>query len=327
MFYHNKQKKKYQLHDFKDDNTWVIFRMDMFVDKQIVDVYAILTLPEDMIVGHEIAITELSEEQVDKLLKSALFQYGEIPKQILLAHNDPIEPLLLEWANDLQVKINTVPAISLEDLTDPVKESFRSKFSGLAPKRDRTEDEEIDYENAKRSIPDSYDLCPCASGLKYKYCCKRIFREITEAMVAVEEGYYKEALGWIAKARAKVGNTAEVYCRESIVYSFFDTQKSEECLQKCLEVNPKHPRAFYLQGLNLLGQGDFYGAVIAYKKAISYYPATDHYHLNEVHNNLGTLYYRMGNLALAKSELETALRYLPTDKMTQRNLQDFFPNR
>lgn len=58
--------------------------------------------------------------------------------------------------------------------------------------------DDLDYENAKRSIPDSYDLCSCASGSKYKFCCKRIFGEIVNAMVAAEEGEFEEALKWIA---------------------------------------------------------------------------------------------------------------------------------
>jgi len=54
-------------------------------------------------------------------------------------------------------------------------------------------------------IPDSYDLCPCASGLKYKVCCKPILKEITYAMTAAEEGNLKEALEWMDKAKSWFG--------------------------------------------------------------------------------------------------------------------------
>ena len=41
-------------------------------------------------------------------------------------------------------------------------------------------------ECAKKMIPDSYDLCPCASGKKYKFCCKKIFVEIMECLIYIE---------------------------------------------------------------------------------------------------------------------------------------------
>ena len=71
-------------------------------------------------------------------------------------------------------------------------------------------------------IPDSYDLCPCASGSKSKFCCKRIFPEIVQAMAAAEEGDYREALRWMKEAEKIAGLSAEVLCRLAIVYRYFD---------------------------------------------------------------------------------------------------------
>ena len=47
------------------------------------------------------------------------------------------------------------------------------------------------------------------------------------AMGASEEGRRAEALEWIAKAKEIVGETAEVLCREAIVYSYFDQPKMQ----------------------------------------------------------------------------------------------------
>lgn len=248
--------------------------------------------------------TELTQETLDALLEKALDQNPILPDKILLAEHDPALSFLKVFATKLDVKVETAPSICFEELTKEVKQHF-----GIESYQDKT-------------IPDSYDLCSCASGLKYKFCCKRILVEITSAMAAVEEGCFTEALEWIAKARKIAGNTSEVLCRESIVYSLLNPVKSDELLKKCMEVNPKHPRAYYLHAINLTEKGDLEGAIKAYETAISNYPKTDHYHLNEAHNNLGFIYYHMGNYQKAKSEWELAVKLLPSDETARRNLQD-----
>jgi Tfp pilus assembly protein PilF len=148
-----------------------------------------------------------------------------------------------------------------------------------------------------------------------------------EAMVAAENGNISAALSWIEKAKAIVGETAEVVCRESVVYSFCDTKKSNELLEKCLAIDPKHPRAHYLQGIRLAKEGNLQGAIQAYETAIAHYPKTDVFHLNEVYNNLGGIFYKMKNYDQARTAWEKALLYLPSDRMAQDNLRDFIYKR
>lgn len=96
-----------------------------------------------------------------------------------------------------------------------------------------------------------------------------------------------------------MGETAEVLCREAIIYSFFNKQKSEELLEKCLTLHPKHPRAHYIRAIDLKEKGDLDGAILAYKTAIMHYPETAHFHLNEAYNNLGTIYYQLEEMLSA----------------------------
>jgi tetratricopeptide (TPR) repeat protein len=186
-------------------------------------------------------------------------------------------------------------------------------------KTNQRDDDEI----AQEIIPQSYDPCTCASGKKFKFCCKPIFLYIMEAMCAAEDGLHEEALEWILKAEKIVGNTAEVLCRKAIIYSFTDKKKCAEYLEKCLEVNPQHPRAHYVLGILLNKTGDYEAAIAAYLKAISYYLSTDHYHLNEVYNNLANVYHEIGEHTKAVAAWKTALEYSPTDKMARMNLQKF----
>lgn len=178
-------------------------------------------------------------------------------------------------------------------------------------------------EAMQQMIPQPYSPCTCASGKKFKFCCKSIFNYIVEAMCAAEDGLHEQALEWISKAEKIVGNTAEVLCRKAIVYSFIDRQRYSEYLQKCLEVNPQHPRAHYLQGIDSNKKGEYEAAIAAYLKAIQYYPSTDHYHLNEAYNNLANVYHQLGEHTKAIAAWKTALEYSPTDKMARVNLQKF----
>ena len=142
-------------------------------------------------------------------------------------------------------------------------------------------------------------------------------------MTAAESGNLKEALKWMDTARSKVGETAEILCRYAIVYTFFDTFKADEYLEKCLLSAPNHPRANYVKGIDLKEKGDIEGAIKAYKTAIKYYPSTDRYHLNEAWNNLGTAYYDVGQYLDAKVAWEKALVYLPEDPVATDNLNEF----
>lgn len=319
--------QKYQFEDFKHNNAWLVFRMDVLVAGEPADIYTVMDLPYGMLLANAIAIEELAETQVQVLLEKAFSQASEIPKRILLSQNDPSEPFFQKWAVNWGISIETAPAACFEALTEEPKTAFANFnrtgncSSTSEPEDFKDETEKLDYERAKQSIPDSYDLCSCGSGAKYKFCCKRIFIEVAKAMVAAEEGRYKEALEWMAKARKLVGETSEVLCREAIIFNYFDSEKCQEHLKKSLALNPKHPRIYYLRALDLVDRGDLEGAVRAYTTAISYYPKTDRYHLNEAHNNLGGVYYRMGNYKKAKAAWELALKLMPADEMTRRNLQ------
>jgi len=316
----------YDLDSFYKNAAWLIFRIDSQVQAEPIDIYMLMDLPSGNIMSHEIVVSVLSQKQADTLLKQGKQKKASTPKRLLLAIGDPAEKFLRKSAKSLSMTLELVPASYLNDIVAPIKQSFGEHFyspSSLGYANLKESTDELDRESAKCMIPDSYDPCSCASGKKYKFCCKKIFLEIMEAMVATEEGNIAKAIEWMTKAKAIVGETAEVLCREAIVYSFFDPEKSADMLKKCLTVNPLHPRAHYLRGLMLKEQGDFQAAVEAYETAIANYPLSDQYHLNEAYNNLGTAFYSMGDYPKAKSAWERALLCLPSDKTAQRNLAEF----
>jgi tetratricopeptide (TPR) repeat protein len=262
-------------------NAWIVSRLDTQIKNQPVDIYFVLDVANGNILSFETVETELSQVQADMLLKVAKTKSS--PEKVIIAKGDPAELLVHYSAKKLRIDFKTSSVLELEEFIIPIKRSFGEYFfspSSLGCSNNNTDTAE--EESARRMLPDSYDLCSCASGKKYKFCCKAILREITEAMVAAEEGNLEGALNWIDKARKVVGETAEVLCRESIVYSFFGMEKSKLLLEKCLALNPKHPRAHYLCGIDFKLQGDNLSAINEYKIAIANYPETDHYHLNFV---------------------------------------------
>lgn len=306
----------YQPNDSYLNDTWLIFRLNSHVKHQPVDIYWLFDLSNEIILAIDIVEDQLSQSQANTLLKEAKLKSGQYPQSLILTHGDPAEGVLAHAAKKLNIFFATAPAADFEDWIAPIKTEFgKAIFSpssiGYVHVKEGTD--ELDKESLKRMLPDSYDPCPCPSGEKYKFCCKRILPEIMEAMVAAQEGDYKQALQWLKKAKKIVGETAEVLCREAIIYSYFDMQKSDKVFKRCLSINPNHPRAHYIRGLSLRKQGDFHGA-------IAHYPETDHYHLYETYNNLGSVYCALGHLDKAKAAWEKAVFFLPSDKIARENL-------
>ena len=313
---------KLQYQDFLPKDSWLIFRLDTQVADKSADVYMLMELPCGDIISHAVTIDEgLAPDKLQDFLQKAYDKKGYWPKKVLVLKNDPIESSLKELPPHL--KIEPHPESALEDLIAPVKESF-GKFcfspSSLFYSHARDDVEADELEAARQGIPDTYAPCPCASGKKYKFCCKPIFREIVGAMTEAEQGQKSEALKFIQDAKKRVGETAEVLCREAIVHSFFDEVEFNRLLNHCLDRFPNHPRANYIKGLDSREKGRFLEAITFYKKAIDNYPKTDRFHLNEVYNNIGSVYYELKNYEEAKESWERALFLLPSDRMVKKNL-------
>jgi len=325
--------KRYQLEDFEFNPAWLLCRVDaQFDDAKTVDVYFVIDLPSSMLLAHEIVVDVISKQQVKEIINMAGEKF-ELPKRIILASGDPAEEHLSKICKKLGIAFETIPAPYLEELTTDIKQFCGEHFFSpssiphMIPDDVIEEYEDISKADLIASIPDSYSPCPCNSGKKYKFCCKPIFREITEAMVAAEEGDFPEALSWIEDARKIVGTTGELMCREAIVYSYFNQAKYAELLHECLKEFPNYPRAHYVHGIDLKSQNDLAGAIKAYKRAISLYPTSDQYHLNESYNNLGTVLYDSGDIEGAKAAWEKALFLMPSDRLVRQNLEGCIYNR
>lgn len=313
---------------FKPAEAWLFFRVDVFVQSQPIDIYFMIDIASSYVFGQAMVEGDLPKEsEIKDILKSASNLTHRWPKILYCVANDPAEALFRKISLERGIKFASAQEASVEFVLGPFKKEFSQTFFsplGVAGSTENNGKPTIDQSLGKAFIPDSYNSCSCGSGSKYKFCCKPILKEITHAMVAAEEARFDEALKHMANATSIKGEeTPEILCRYAIVYSFIDMDKARGYLDKCLIKAPNHPRAHYINGMDLREVGDFDGAIESYMIAVNNYPSSDTYHLNEVWNNLGTVYYDMGNYAKAKAAWEKAVLYLPEDEVAKGNLQEF----
>ena len=306
---------------FRVNEAWIACRLSSLdmVAGAPVDLYVLVDAASEYIFGHLLVLDEVpSPDETQALFEKAYAAKGEWPDKLIAPKLDPALQVFQEQADAGGFPMEVVPVPQLEEFIRPLQTSFAAFRSqgAVPPPQSAAEEQEV-----RAMVPDSYDPCPCASGKKFKFCCKPVFAHIVEAMCAAEEGRPGEAVQWLDKARSKVGETAELLCRYAIVYSYNSDAKFHEYLERALEKNPNHPRSHYLLGLDHSEHERLEAAVVAYQRAIACYPATDKYHLNETWNNLANMYYRLERHREAKGAWEKALTYAPYDEVTRRNLQ------
>lgn len=325
---------KYTFDMFKNPNeAWVVVRLDMLgqVRDNPFDMYVMLDAYSAYAFGSIIVLGECPKpEEVLDLFDRAFLSKKEHAQKILFPKGDPAEEFFYNEAKKRNIAFEVVPKSDLEAFAEPIIDvisEFMEKKSFSCDDRVKPEENpEVQKRMMRDFVPDSYDPCSCGSRKKFKFCCKPIYREIIDAMAYAQNGSYEDALEAMRKAEKVIGRTAEVLCRYSIVYHYFDVKKSNKYLDECFKKFPNHPRANYLKGILLKEERRFEEAIEAYKRAIANYPKTDKYHLNETWNNLGTVYYESGNFFEAKAAWEQALIYIPYDRVVRENLRGFIYN-
>lgn len=314
----------YDMNGQEAELSWVIFRVDAELEgKRPIDVYMILDTSEDKILSIVCVETYLSNDEAHSLVREAYLKVKQhLPKVVFYAKNDPGQEFIQNACAKYGLNFKPMPQLAIDPLVEKARGFFSKPTPNLSTEVSSAENLDSDeMEGAKAMIPDSYDPCICNSGQKYKFCCKRIFMEICEAMCAAEQGQIDLALSWLARAEEVVGETSEITCRKAAILSIIDEKKSNETLDRCLLLNPIHPRAHYLKGLMHRKKGELEQAIGFYRRAIELYPETAHYHLNEVYNNLGSIYYEMNEFKDAKDAWSKALIYLPSNNLSRKNYE------
>lgn len=309
------------------NQAWILHREEIeTIQEGSCNIYVLLDAYTGYCFGQELCVDLPSTTKIVSLLQLAKSQAGTWPLQILILKQDPFLETLGTICKGFKLSLKEMTAKELQPFVRDFKDSFRQFKKGVPVGDDSDELSSEEQEELEAFIPESYSPCPCASGKKFKFCCQKIFKDITFAMCAAQDGKLKEALKHIKIAEDKVGRTAEVVCREAICWSFSDLTKTQLLLVEALQINPNHPRANYVCGIDAKSANDFEQAISFYLTAIENYPVEDKFHLNETYNNLGTAFYELRKYKDAKEAWEKALVLLPSDRIVKENLVEFIYN-
>ncbi len=305
----------------KPNDAWILHREEIeTIQDGSCNVYVLVDAYSGFCFGQEVSVDLPDLSRIDGILKTAHSKAGTWPKQILLLKKDPFADAFQAICKGLEIPHKEMTAKDLQPFVQSLKDSFGQfkKRASEPPPFSKIEQEEL-----AAFVPESYSLCPCASGKKFKFCCQKTFKDIVFAMCAAEEGDLNEALRFMKQAEEKAGRTAEIVCRYAISWSFFDMKKCNLLLGEAIQLNPKHPRANYILGIEAVADEEYDKAIVFYQTAIENYPKEDRFHLNETYNNLGTAYYCLKKYKEAKEVWEKALILLPSDQMVRKNLFEF----
>jgi Tfp pilus assembly protein PilF len=310
--------------EMQPNDGWIWFRLHTIFTIADVDIDPMALIDAASGYCFGMVLVDPAKPGLSKKLRSvfrdANRKAGQWPKALYLALEEPTEAVVRACAEKSGIDVRVVPQAVLDPAVQDFTESFNRSLSGNRDDEDFDPDE---FEAARQFLPDAYDPCPCASGKKYKFCCKPVFRHIVGAMAAFEDGNQAAALRELDIAKIRVGETAEILSRYGIVYSANDRGKALDFFRRALQVNPQHPRTHYLLGLDHAENGRLKEAKESYRTAIANYPESDRYHLNESWNNLANIHHREGDMALAKEAWEKAVMYMPADKTARDNLIHF----
>jgi tetratricopeptide (TPR) repeat protein len=308
----------------KPNEAWILHQEEMHTTQDgSCNIYLLLDAYSEFLFGQEISVDLPTKQNINNLLKNAYSKSGSWPQQFLILKKDPFVDTFQEICEEIKIPLKELTAKEMQPLVQGFRNSFRQfKMGGPQTEKPRPMTD-VEEEELAAFIPETYAPCPCASGKKFKFCCQKIFKEITFAMCDAQDGHLNKALQFMKEAEDKVGRTAEVVCRHAICWSFFDINKSLVLIKEALIQNPKHPRANYVMGIDSVAKGNFEKALEYYQTAIDNYPEGDRFHLNETYNNMGTAYYNLKKYKEAKDVWEKGLVLLPTDLMIKNNLYKF----
>jgi Tfp pilus assembly protein PilF len=302
----------------KPNDLWVFHREELeTIQDGVCDIYVILDAVSGQCISFNTSKDLPPVPQLMSIIKEAIAKHGATPKNMAILKSDPLAEIIEGICHSFKIPFTTFTKKEITTFVSDFSNQFRTEMKGMKPLDDSPE-----HKEAEAFIPQTYGPCPCASGLKYKFCCQKIFKDIVNAMADAQQGYINEALASMQEAEKKVGLTAEVLSRYGIVWSFTDMKNAKEYFKKALKVNPNHPRTNYVLGIEAADKKKYKKAITYYQKALENYPIEDKFHHNETLNNLGNVYYHLKDYKAAKDAWEKALVLLPSDRMVIGNLFD-----
>lgn len=210
--------KKQFLNFTNVNQAWIFHREEIQTEEDgVCNFYVLLDAYSMFCLAQELSIDLPTYSKISQVLKSAFLQSKSKPQQILISKSDPFVETFTRICNEFEVPLTELTIKDLLPIVKPFKDSFKQfqkESTQTAQQSFNTKMlSDIEQEELKYFIPETYSLCPCASGKKFRFFCQKIFKDITYAMCAAEEGKLEESLKFMKDAEEKMGRTAEVVCR------------------------------------------------------------------------------------------------------------------
>jgi tetratricopeptide (TPR) repeat protein len=170
-----------------------------------------------------------------------------------------------------------------------------------------------------------YELCPCGSGKKFKWCCQELYSHIERAFDLFFSEQQDAALKLLDELAETHPNNAEVWGRKAeILLELGQVEAAEAALDKALAVNPNYAFAYFLRGILRHQEGELIGALHLYRQAARLLSPLTRHLFAEVYNGILRCELALGHPIAARAALDIAQRYAPSDPTLQEAEQRFF---
>ncbi|VTS06048.1 tetratricopeptide repeat protein [Tuwongella immobilis] len=134
------------------------------------------------------------------------------------------------------------------------------------------------------ALVDTYKLCPCGSGRKYKWCCQPLEPMIEKAQEQIRNGQVEAALGTLQQLTKDHPENPQSFGQlASLLMQLQRGDEAEASLDQAFAVQPNYPYGLMLRGLMRNAEGETIGALILFRKAIEAYHEEAHEPLTELH--------------------------------------------
>jgi tetratricopeptide (TPR) repeat protein len=172
-------------------------------------------------------------------------------------------------------------------------------------------------------MPALYDLCPCGSGQKFKWCCHAIEADVNEALQHEENGQHEVALRCADELARKHPNNPEAWGKKAFLYLLNNKQEqAEAALDAAFKINPEYPYGLLLQSRLRFAEGEIRGALLLSRRAAEAYHPDTFDALSDVYTQIAEFEFRLNNPVAVLASLERLRVWNPDSLEIQQNLND-----
>ncbi len=177
----------------------------------------------------------------------------------------------------------------------------------------------------KKIRMDTYELCHCGSGKKFKWCCQPIHESLAQAFQLDEEGQHDAALRLMTDLLANNASNPEVHGRYAqLLFQNDRAAEAETALEEAFKLQPNYAFGFVLRARFRLYEGEVPGALMLLRKAVELYHPDAHAILTQVYVDIFECEMRLNHPIAARAAVELALRHDPSNESLRTAMSTVF---